>query len=629
MRASRGFLAAAAASLLVIAGFPATAMAGAGPSLTEIPSAAFPERSYVLSVPRERALSADEVRVTENGREVHGLTVEPSDAADARDIGLVLAIDASNSMRGDAIDAAMTAARAFADRRLPEQPLGVVFFGGDVKSALEPTVDDHRIDSVLAAPPPLSHGTRLFDATKASVDLLEKADISAGTVVVLSDGADVNSRTSAAALAATLDRSSTRVYTVGLRSSSYDDSSLRSIAESGGGDYAVASSSRQLEAIFDQLGRRLAGQYVVTYQSLSPLGTGVDVRAELKGGTGVATTAYRSPDPAQGRGAVDRNGDFWSSPYAPVALSLIVSAVVGLLTFTLTRSGGRSARARIGRFVLPPETRGERSDRRVRTQSGALLGAQRTLKRSRIWSGFQEQVELARIELEAGKLALWTLASTVAGAYALAALTGRPVLGALAVGLPVAVLILLRVRVSRERRAFGDQLAENLQVLASAMRAGHSFLGALTVMTKDAGEPARREFQRVITDEHLGVPIQDALATVARRMRNPDVEYVGLVAQLQTETGGNTAEVLDRVTDTIRERNALHRLVRTLTAQGRLGGWVVSLLPVGLIVALNVINPDYLDPLLESGRGKALFLVGIGCIVAGMVTIRKIVDIKV
>jgi tight adherence protein B len=112
-------------------------------------------------------------------------------------------------------------------------------------------------------------------------------------------------------------------------------------------------------------------------------------------------------------------------------------------------------------------------------------------------------------------------------------------------------------------------------------------------------------------------------------MRNPDVEYVGLIAQLQTETGGNTAEVLDRVTETIRERHALHRMVRTLTAQGRLGGWVVSLMPVGLVLALNVLNPDYLDPLYHTTTGRVLLGMGAACIVSGMLAIRKIVDIKV
>ena len=112
------------------------------------------------------------------------------------------------------------------------------------------------------------------------------------------------------------------------------------------------------------------------------------------------------------------------------------------------------------------------------------------------------------------------------------------------------------------------------------MRAGHSFAGALQQAADGATEPRAPRLQRAVTDERLGVPIDVALAAVGRRMRNDELEYVGLVANLQRETGGNTAEVLDRVIETTRARQQLRRLVRTLTAQGRLGGAIVSALPV-------------------------------------------------
>ena len=138
-----------------------------------------------------------------------------------------------------------------------------------------------------------------------------------------------------------------------------------------------------------------------------------------------------------------------------------------------------------------------------------------------------------------------------------------------------------------------EQLADNVQIIASAMRAGHSFVGALKVVVEEAAEPSRREFQRVVNDERLGKPIEQAFAELAARMRNDELDHLGLVARLQTETGGNTSEVLDRLVETLRARGELRRLVRTLTAQGRLGGWVVGSLPVVLLVALSVLSPDY------------------------------------
>ena len=245
------------------------------------------------------------------------------------------------------------------------------------------------------------------------------------------------------------------------------------------------------------------------------------------------------------------------SRYAPLILAFVLAAVIGFVTFVLLRPGRRSVRSRIAGFVAGDQP-DEQVDSKPRRPPALTQTATQSLRHSRWWGAFCEMVELSRIPVTPGRLALWTGLGTAALAYLFAVPAGRPVLAVASLGLPLATFLVVRARVTKERRAFGDQLPENLQVLASAMRAGHSFLGALSVMADDAGEPSRREFRRALQDEQLGVPVQTALATVATRMRSVDVEYVGLVAQLQTETGGNTAEVLDRVTETIRERNSLH-----------------------------------------------------------------------
>jgi tight adherence protein B len=166
-------------------------------------------------------------------------------------------------------------------------------------------------------------------------------------------------------------------------------------------------------------------------------------------------------------------------------------------------------------------------------------------------------------------------------------------------------------------------------VLASALRAGHSFIGALSVVVNDAPEPARSEFQRVVADEQLGVPIDEALHVVVQRMDSRELEQVALVGALQRETGGNTAEVLDSVTDTIRERFELRRAVATLTAQGRMSRWVLTLLPVALLLAITVISPSYMNVMYESTAGKALLVLAAISVTSGSLVIKRIVNIKV
>jgi tight adherence protein B len=125
------------------------------------------------------------------------------------------------------------------------------------------------------------------------------------------------------------------------------------------------------------------------------------------------------------------------------------------------------------------------------------------------------------------------------------------------------------------------------------------------------------------------VPLEHALEVVVQRMKSRELEQVALVAALQRETGGNTAEVLDRVTDTIRERMELRRLVRTLTTQGRMSRWIVSILPVALLVLISLLNPGYMHVMYERTAGRVLLGFAAVMIVSGSLVIRRIINIKV
>ena len=153
---------------------------------------------------------------------------------------------------------------------------------------------------------------------------------------------------------------------------------------------------------------------------------------------------------------------------------------------------------------------------------------------------------------------------------------------------PFIVRLLVQGRITRKRRAFAEQLPDNLDVLTSALRAGHSLVGALTVVADDAPEPSKSEFRRVLAEEQFGVNLEDAFKVTVVRMSNQDLDQVALVARLQREVGSNSAEVLDRVVETVRAPMELRRLVRTLTAQGRLSRWILTLLPIGLLLILTL-----------------------------------------
>jgi tight adherence protein B len=257
-----------------------------------------------------------------------------------------------------------------------------------------------------------------------------------------------------------------------------------------------------------------------------------------------------------------------------------------------------------------------------------LEGTERSLGSMRWWSRLKLELEIAEITLPAEQVIVLTTIGTVLLLWVLS-LFLSPAFALLAFVTPLLVRMYIRFRAERQRRAFADQLPDNLQVLASALRAGHSLIGALSVVVDDAPQPSQREFRQVVADEQLGVPLEEALTNVAVRMNNRDLEQVSLVAALQRETGGNSAEVLDRVADTVRERAALRRLVKTLTAQGRMARWIVSALPVALLAIISILNPAYMSPLFHKTAGQGLLALAAIMIVSGSLVIRKIVNIRV
>jgi tight adherence protein B len=204
-----------------------------------------------------------------------------------------------------------------------------------------------------------------------------------------------------------------------------------------------------------------------------------------------------------------------------------------------------------------------------------------------------------------------------------------PVFALIGLLVPFVTRALVQRKLRQVRDTFADQLAPNLQVLASALRVGHSFVAAFNVVVENATEPSRSELLRVVADERLGVPPEVSLRRVAERMASRDLEQVALLAELQRTAGGNSAEVLDTVVDTLRERADVRRLIRTLTAQGRLARWILSGLPPVAGLVFFLVDPVAIRPMIESGVGQAGLVLAAFLVVTGSLVIQKIIDIKV
>ena len=224
----------------------------------------------------------------------------------------------------------------------------------------------------------------------------------------------------------------------------------------------------------------------------------------------------------------------------------------------------------------------------------------------------------------------FTAAGTIAVALLLGLTTGTPVPSILALAFgPLGLRSFVKQRLQKQRHLFGEQLPVNLQELASAMRAGHSLVSGITMIAEEAPEPSRSEWTRVVADERLGVPLEEAMAPLARRMDTEGIAQVALVAALHQRTGGNMAEVLERVAESVRERAELRRELHALTAQARISRYIVTLLPLAVSGAIFLLNPEYLDPLFHTTTGVTLLFIAAGLLVGASLAMRRITEVKV
>jgi tight adherence protein B len=616
---------------LTVAAVSVAAAGAASPEslrLTQLQGTEFPKRAYVLTLSVRKALQPENVHVAENGEPVAHLEVVPATAAGSRSV--ILAVDASNSMRGKPIQGAVKAARALVSQRNVNQQVGMVTFNDDVAVALSPTADAETIDNALAASPPLAQGTSIYDGVMKAVQEVAANGGSSGSVVLLSDGADTASEATLEQVAARAKAAHVKVFAVGLRSRAFKRAALSKLATTTGGRYYEAATPEQLAPIYDQLGYELANEYVIRYGSRLGPEQRVHVVVTVDGVKGAARTGYVSPalpsltPPPYHKSLQDK---FWESGMSVLIVSLLAAAILALSVIILIRPRNRALRSRMAEFVsIASEQEGSVSGQRLTER--VFTGTEKSLERLGWWSRFKEELEIAQIRMPAVQIVLWTVVATFLVGWILFLIAG-PLLALFALVVPFASRHLVKRKLEKRRAEFLEQLPDNIQVLASALRAGHSLVGALSVVVDDSPEPSKSELRRVIADEQLGIPLEDALMNVAKRMDCSDLEQVALVAALGRETGGNTAEVLDRVNDSIRERFELRRLVRTLTAQGRMSRWVVSFLPLVLVGAILIINPGYLKPLAEEPLGRALIALSILMVIAGSLVIRRIVNIKV
>lgn len=304
---------------------------------------------------------------------------------------------------------------------------------------------------------------------------------------------------------------------------------------------------------------------------------------------------------------------------------IAIAIVLLIVAFTSRPAGQDLVEQRIGR------KEDKKKKKRGEAEGPSAIGA--AVDRAVAGRGFAQnlstQIARADLKLTVGEFIVISITISM-GAGLLFYLLNRPVL------IPVGIVVgffaprwYLGFRQGQRAKNFEGQLADALNLMVNSLRAGYSTLQAMEVISREMPDPIANEFGRAVLEMQLGVPFESAMDNLLRRMPSADLDLVITAMSVQREVGGNLAEVLDSISFTIRERIRIKGEIKTLTAQGRYTGYVITLLPFALAGFLYFYSPDFFGPMLSDPCGWMMLGTGLLLIGIGYFIISKIVDIEV
>ncbi len=250
-------------------------------------------------------------------------------------------------------------------------------------------------------------------------------------------------------------------------------------------------------------------------------------------------------------------------------------------------------------------------------------------RRFKASSKIASQLESAGILLRAEEFILAWGAATVVPAGLVLMFGGSPVTAfALAAG--GAIIPPLSVSIARKRRLalFEKQLSDALGIIGNSLRAGFTFAQSMESISREMPDPIAKEFNKTIREMALGVPMEDAMTAMVRRMENEDLGMLISAVLIQRQVGGNLADIIDNISITIRDRLKIKGEVKVMSASGRISGMVIGLLPVFLIVVLMILNPSYIMTFVSTPLGLGMLAVAGFMEFIGFFIVQKIVNIK-
>ncbi|MBA4371122.1 MAG: hypothetical protein C0418_06060, partial [Coriobacteriaceae bacterium] len=570
--------------------------------------------------------------VVENGVPVDVAAIEPV-GGESEPLDVVLLIDTSGSMKGAPMAAARESAERFVDAVGPDVRIAIVGFSSRPRVVSAFTTDRARLGKAIASLEPAGE-TSVYDAL-VTASKMSSDPGSRRAAVLLSDGGDTVSASSLDVAIRAMRSAGMPVYAVALSSPEFNPRALRLVASRTGGRLLEAKEAGSLSGYFEGIAEELTGAYDVTFASHRPntKDLEIDLTAELDGKKAALKTVVTNPMYA---GPVEDAGTGLTPISGGGLPALVVTTVLAFASVALLVGGA-------GLILIPEPTQLGQLKYYDQLQATADAASTTGGMKSKLVDAvgaaagrggftdlFRGMLERAGLPVRPAEyITMHILLVVAVGVAARVLLRNLPVAFLLIIIATVVPLWALEYLARRRIRRFEEQLPDVLNLVAGSLRAGWGMMQAIDLAAKEVGEPAGPELRRAETEARLGVPVETALQSMADRLSSEDFAWAVTAISIQREVGGNLAEVLDIVANTVRERGALRRQIEGLTAEGRFSAIILICLPFVEIILLLLINPGYISLLWTNAIGVVISVLAVVLLVVGSIWLNKATKVEV
>jgi len=560
-------------------------------------------------------------------------------------VGIALVIDTSGSMKGSPIVDAANAANTFIDEIGTSDRIALIGFSDKATVYSNFSSNKQQLkDSILHFS--AAGETALFDGIIKGLDQFDNSnEINHRYLIVLSDGKDTASISNVGEVVERSKEKNVTVYSIALLSKDFDPEDIGRIAEETGGELLTTTDSKDLAGFYSLISQKIRNQYKISFESLKPGTENIDIKIAIKKSDVSDSIKITYPNPFYTYSSSNVISDpiadtryafagIWWFKSAIFALVFVSVTLLIYLLSTVMVKNKKDLKSRIDSYANSAMNKNLEDELNEKDKKKSILSKLSNFI-SKLSSGkkfgelFEQKLRRAGMSLKGTEFIFIHITIVIVSTFVTFLLTKN---SSLMIMIVIVVIFLpflfINFKIGQRLKKFNEQLPDTLQLVEGALKAGYSLNQSLSMIIEETKPPISEEFKITLSEIRIGLTEKEALENMAARINSELFNWVVKAINIQREVGGNLAEIMDIIANTIREKDRVLRQIKALVSEGKLSAYVLIGLPIIIALGLSMLNRSYISVLVTTKLGLGMLALAVILMIAGIIWILRITKIE-